>query len=161
MGRTGARCEVEVKGDDDMRKPVRRVVTGHNAQGQSIVVSDGPAPFVHVKPNDPDWYSTDVFRTLSWRVTIGITIGLVAGKVLGILFASWLAVRSRRAALPTGVDWKHVFGASWLGGIGFTMSLFVAALAFGSGPLLDSAKVGILAGSLVAGVTGAVLLRFR
>jgi len=46
-----------------MRKPVRRVVTGHNAQGQSIVVSDGPAPFVHVKPNDPDWYSTDVFRT--------------------------------------------------------------------------------------------------
>ena len=105
--------------------------------------------------------STDVFRTLSWRVAAGIAIGLVVGKVLGIVVASWLAVRSRRAALPAGVDWKQLVGVSWLGGIGFTMSLFVAALAFGSGPLLDSAKVGILAGSLFAGVTGAVLLRFR
>jgi Na+:H+ antiporter, NhaA family len=105
--------------------------------------------------------SADVFRTVSWRVAIGIAIGLLAGKVLGILFASWLAVRSRRAALPAGVDWRHVFGVSWLGGIGFTMSLFVAALAFGSGPLLDSAKVGILAGSLFAGVIGAAVLRFR
>jgi naringenin degradation protein FdeH len=46
-----------------MTKPVRRVVTGHDAQGRSIVVSDGPAPFVHVNPRHPDWYSTDVFRT--------------------------------------------------------------------------------------------------
>jgi quercetin dioxygenase-like cupin family protein len=46
-----------------MTKPVRRVVTGHDAQGRSIVVSDGPAPFVHVNPKHPDWYSTDVFRT--------------------------------------------------------------------------------------------------
>ena len=46
-----------------MAKPVRRVVTGHDAQGRSIVVSDGPAPFVHVNPTHPDWYSTDVFRT--------------------------------------------------------------------------------------------------
>jgi quercetin dioxygenase-like cupin family protein len=46
-----------------MRKPVRRVVTGHDANGRSVVVSDGPAPFVHMKPNDPGWYSTDVFRT--------------------------------------------------------------------------------------------------
>lgn len=46
-----------------MRRSVRRVVTGHNAEGQSVVVSDGPAPLVHLKPNDPDWYSTDVFRT--------------------------------------------------------------------------------------------------
>lgn len=105
--------------------------------------------------------SADVFRTLSWRVAVGIALGLVAGKVLGIFVASWLAVRSRRAALPVGVDWNKVFGVSWLGGIGFTMSLFVATLAFGSGPLLDSAKVGILAGSLVAGATGAALLRFR
>lgn len=102
-----------------------------------------------------------VFESLSWRVVAGVATGLVVGKVVGIFAASWLVVRVGRAILPNGVTWTHVFGAGWLGGIGFTMSLFVATLAFGSGPLLDSAKVGILGGSVVAGLTGAALLRLR
>lgn len=103
--------------------------------------------------------TTDVFATLSWRVVFGVSVGLLLGKVVGIFVATWVAVRSNAAALPNQVDWKSVLGVSWLGGIGFTMSLFVAALAFGSGPLLDSAKVGILAASLLAGVIGAFVLR--
>jgi NhaA family Na+:H+ antiporter len=65
----------------------------------------------------------------------------------------------RFASLPEGVTWTALHGCAWLGGIGFTMSLFVATLAFGSTMLLDSAKVGILSGSLVSGVVGAVVVR--
>jgi len=103
--------------------------------------------------------SRDLFAGLSWSVVFGVGMGLVAGKVIGISLASWGAVRAKAAVLPNQTTWKSVFAVSWLGGIGFTMSLFVATLAFGSGPLLDSAKVGILAASLIAGVVGwAVLL---
>jgi NhaA family Na+:H+ antiporter len=102
--------------------------------------------------------SGDVFASLSWRVVLGVALGLVLGKVLGIFAASWLAVRSRRAELPASVDWRRIFGVSWLGGIGFTMSLFIASLAFGPGALLDSAKVGILGASVVAGGMGALML---
>jgi NhaA family Na+:H+ antiporter len=62
-------------------------------------------------------------------------------------------------ALPAGINWRHVGGLSCLGGLGFTMSLFIATLAFGSGQLLETAKLGILAASLLAGVLGFVLLR--
>ena len=71
---------------------------------------------------------------------------------------SLAAVKVGLAALPSGVTWRHVFGVSLLTGIGFTMSIFIANLAFGAGPLLDSAKVGILAASVVSGVLGAVVL---
>jgi NhaA family Na+:H+ antiporter len=103
--------------------------------------------------------SGDVFASLSWRIVLGVAVGLVVGKVIGIYAASKIAVRSGTAALPGGAEWRGVFGVSWLGGIGFTMSLFVATLAFGSGPLLDSAKVGILAASLIAGLVGGIILR--
>jgi Na+:H+ antiporter, NhaA family len=103
-----------------------------------------------------------IVSTISWSVVAGIVFGLVVGKVIGITLASRLAVGARWAELPSEVGWRSVFGASWLGGIGFTMSLFVANLAFGPGALLDSAKVGILAASLIAGSVGAlVLLRGR
>ncbi len=88
-------------------------------------------------------------------------LGLVVGKPLGITGAAWLAVRAGWASLPAGADWPRVFGVAALGGIGFTMSLFIAALAFGEGVLLDAAKVGVLAGSLVAGSAGALLLISR
>jgi NhaA family Na+:H+ antiporter len=85
--------------------------------------------------------------------------GLVAGKPLGITLAAWLAVRTGVAALPESVTWRHIHGAAWLGGIGFTMSLFVAGLAFGDGNLLSVAKVGVLAASSFAGVVGFIILR--
>jgi NhaA family Na+:H+ antiporter len=93
------------------------------------------------------------------RVTLAVILGLAVGKPIGITAAAMAAVRLRVASLPDGVTWTALHGCAWLGGIGFTMSLFVATLAFGSTVLLDPAKVGILSGSLVSGVVGAVVVR--
>ena len=96
-------------------------------------------------------------------VTIGTALGLLIGKPLGIFGFSWLAVRLRIAALPQGATWLACAGVAVLGGIGFTMALFIAGLAFPVGTpqaaLLDAAKLGILVASVVAGVGGALLLR--
>ncbi|MCI0547364.1 MAG: Na+/H+ antiporter NhaA [Candidatus Rokubacteria bacterium] len=92
-------------------------------------------------------------------VALGVVAGLVLGKVVGISLASWLAVRSGSARLPDGVSWPQLVGAGLLGGVGFTMSLFVADLAFDAEALLYAAKLGILVGSLIAGVAGYLVLR--
>jgi Na+:H+ antiporter, NhaA family len=91
-------------------------------------------------------------------VTFGIVLGLVLGKPLGLLAACWLATRTGIAALPNGVSWRHMLGVGLLAGVGFTMSLFVASLAFGDADLLGAAKIGILLASLIAGVMGVVAL---
>ncbi|MBX3390228.1 MAG: Na+/H+ antiporter NhaA [Phycisphaeraceae bacterium] len=92
----------------------------------------------------------------------GIVAGLVGGKTLGIVGASFLAVRLGFSALPTGVTWRHMVGAALLGGIGFTMSLFIAHLAFGGSERLQIAKLAVLTGSTLAAVLGAgVLLTCR
>jgi NhaA family Na+:H+ antiporter len=98
---------------------------------------------------------------LSLPIVSGVVLGLVLGKPIGITLASWLAVRTGAAALPSAASWRLLHGVSWLGGIGFTMSLFIAALAFEGTPLLGSAKIGILLGSIVAGGVGWILLRVR
>ncbi|KRT64220.1 MAG: Na+/H+ antiporter NhaA, Na+:H+ antiporter, NhaA family [Candidatus Dadabacteria bacterium CSP1-2] len=92
-------------------------------------------------------------------VTLGIVFGLVFGKQIGITLFSWLAVRSGIATLPVGVNWWQVYGVGWLAGIGFTMSLFIAGLAFRDIALLSLAKLGILTASLIAGVVGWIILR--
>jgi len=102
----------------------------------------------------------DSATVLSRPVMLGILLGLVLGKPLGIMAFSWAAVRMGVATLPGGVTWRMVHGVAWLGGIGFTMSLFVAGLAFPGMPgLLTAAKLGVLAASLVAGLCGWFLLR--
>ncbi|MDP9200057.1 MAG: Na+/H+ antiporter NhaA, partial [Pseudomonadota bacterium] len=93
------------------------------------------------------------------RVGLAVMLGLVVGKPLGITVAALAAVRLRVASLPDGVSWTALHGCAWLGGIGFTMSLFIATLAFDGTTLLDSAKVGILGGSIMAGIVGALVLR--
>jgi Na+:H+ antiporter, NhaA family len=90
---------------------------------------------------------------------LGIVAGLTVGKPLGIMAAVRGAVSANAAALPKHVSWNALHGCAWLGGMGFTMSLFIATLAFEGTPLLNSAKVGILAGSLVAGLVGAAVVR--
>jgi NhaA family Na+:H+ antiporter len=100
-----------------------------------------------------------MLATISWPVVLGVLIGLIVGKVVGVTLASIASVRFGIASLPDQVGWSQMHAVSWLAGIGFTMSLFIANLAFESGPLLDSAKVGILSASLIAGVTGWLLLR--
>src|SRR6185436_229126 len=93
------------------------------------------------------------------RVTLAVVLGLAVGKPLGITGAAFAAVRLRVASLPQGVGWRGLHGCAWLGGIGFTMSLFIATLAFAGTPHLDAAKIGIMAGSLGAGIVGAMILR--
>lgn len=88
-------------------------------------------------------------------VTMGVMAGLVFGKFTGIALACWLAVRAGWARLPAGVEWRHLLGAAWLGGIGFTMSLFIAELAFPGQPaLVEQARLGILFASAVAAAIG-------
>ncbi len=101
----------------------------------------------------------DLGALVAEPVVLGIVLGLVLGKQIGITLAAWAVVRLGLAALPTGVTWGHIYGVAWLGGIGFTMSLFVADLAFGESPALALAKVGILAASVIAGIGGYLRLR--
>jgi NhaA family Na+:H+ antiporter len=102
----------------------------------------------------------DFFESLVNEVSIGIIAGLFIGKQIGIFFFSWLAVKMNIASLPSKVNWRHIYGAGILAGIGFTMSLFITNLAFTSEELTNIAKVGILAASLLSGVVGYMVLRF-
>jgi len=84
-------------------------------------------------------------------------LGLFIGKPAGILLFSWLAVRIGLAKLPDGINWGVITGGGFLAGIGFTMAIFIAGLAL-AGDLLEAAKVGILAGSVLSGIVGVLLL---
>ncbi|CAA9273355.1 MAG: Na+/H+ antiporter NhaA type [uncultured Chloroflexia bacterium] len=101
----------------------------------------------------------DFTSTLLNPVSVGIVAGLLLGKQVGITLFAWLAVKSGISEMPQGVNWLHIYGASWLAGIGFTMSLFISDLAFAEGSLLDVAKVGILTASLIAGIVGWTIIR--
>jgi NhaA family Na+:H+ antiporter len=101
----------------------------------------------------------DPIATLSHPVTLGIVLGLLMGKQVGITLFAFLAVKLRMAKLPDGVSWRHIYGVGLLGGIGFTMSLFISGLAFGESPLLIDSKLGILLASLAAGIGGWLFLR--
>ena len=90
-------------------------------------------------------------------VAIAVAAGLIAGKPLGILLFSWIAVRAGLAVLPEGITWGILFGGGLLAGIGFTMALFIAGLAL-EGPTLDAAKVGILGASALAAALGLGIL---
>jgi Na+:H+ antiporter, NhaA family len=92
-------------------------------------------------------------------VTLGAFLGLLLGKPVGITLFVTLAVVSRVTRLPAGVGWAAITGVGFLGGIGFTMALFIAMLAFGEGPALAQAKVGVLSASVCAAVIGYLLLR--
>ncbi|MGI8604080.1 MAG: Na+/H+ antiporter NhaA [Verrucomicrobiales bacterium] len=95
-----------------------------------------------------------LLESLANPIASGIIAGLVVGKPLGIALFSWLSVRSGLAELPRDANWRHIFGIGCVGGIGFTMSLFVAGLAFPTAGNLDIAKAGILSGSLAAALIG-------
>jgi len=92
-------------------------------------------------------------------VVLGIALGLVVGKTLGIFSAAWLLVRSGVARYPTGMTQTHLLGVSMTAGVGFTVAIFVATLAFEDGEIIDLAKLGIMIGSLVAAVGGYLILR--
>ncbi len=102
--------------------------------------------------------------TIVEGLSLAIICGLVIGKFLGILGFSWLTVKLGWAPMPEKSDWKMMSGVAMLGGIGFTVSLFVANLSFDNMgahglELLDQAKLGIVIGSLLAGVAGILMLK--
>jgi NhaA family Na+:H+ antiporter len=103
----------------------------------------------------------DFTRAALHPVTLGVFLGLVVGKPLGIFLFTYLASVTLNAPLYGGVNWRQIFGAGLLGGIGFTMSLFISGLSFGPPEFMEFSKLGIIAASIVAGVAGLLLLRFE
>ena len=93
------------------------------------------------------------------RPLLGVVVGLVVGKAVGVAGATWLTVRGRPGRLPAGVRWSQgLVGVACLAGIGFTVSLFVSGLAFHSPTVAAEAKAGVLIASVLAAVVGAVVL---
>jgi NhaA family Na+:H+ antiporter len=92
-------------------------------------------------------------------VSLGIILGLFLGKPIGIWLFSLLSVKMGICSLPAGIRMKHVVGVGLLGGIGFTMSIFIALLAFSDPVIINLAKMAILAGSLISGITGFIWLK--
>ena len=97
--------------------------------------------------------------TLAQPVSLGVALGLLVGKQLGIFAAAGLVIRMGWAELPTHVSWRQLYGVSLICGIGFTMSLFIGLLAFPDPELQNSLKMGVLAGSLTSGLAGWLILR--
>jgi NhaA family Na+:H+ antiporter len=95
---------------------------------------------------------------LTGPVTLGVVAGLFVGKPVGITAFAWLAVRMRLAERPAGIGWSRILGVASLAGIGFTMSLFITALAFDETSLVTMSKIGVLGGSLLSGLSGWILL---
>jgi NhaA family Na+:H+ antiporter len=100
-----------------------------------------------------------VSQWLSDPVVLGVAVGLVLGKTVGIFGASWLVVRLGLARYPTGMGQAHLLGVSMTAGIGFTVAIFVANLAFTDGDVIELAKLGVMLGSVIAAVCGYLLLR--
>jgi len=107
---------------------------------------------VHIEGN--------LFQLLVHPVSLGIIIGLVAGKFLGVVLFSKLMVWLKFASLPDGITWKQIYGVGFLAGIGFTMSIFISNMAFKTDELVQIAKVGIFAASFIAAVLGMGILAF-
>lgn len=109
--------------------------------------------------------NTSIFIESNWYAnllqphSLGILAGLVVGKPLGIMLFSVAAVKLGLCALPRKLTWRHMLGLGFLGGIGFTMSIFITLLSFTETAVLDQAKIAVLLGSLFSGLLGYFLLR--
>ena len=104
--------------------------------------------------------SAEWMKTLTSTNSLGIIAGLIVGKPLGVTFLCFVAVASGICRLPSDLNWWHVFGAGILGGIGFTMSIFITNLAFvGNAETINASKMAILSASLMAGTVGYLWLK--
>jgi len=103
-------------------------------------------------------FEGSVTDAVTTRVAVAVAVALVAGKTAGITLFSWIAVRTGVGRLPTGASWRHMVGVAATAGIGFTVALFITALAYRDPVLTADAKVGIFAGSIAAGLLGSVIL---
>jgi NhaA family Na+:H+ antiporter len=103
-------------------------------------------------------FSGDISQTLTENNSLGIALGLIVGKPLGIFIFTFLAVTFGLCKLPTDLNWKSIFGVGLLAGIGFTMSIFVTLLAFDNETIINNSKLIILISSLIAGLLGFFVL---
>lgn len=104
--------------------------------------------------------NTDLGEIISQKFSLGISLGLIIGKPIGIVLLSFLAVTLGICKLPDDLNWKSIIGVGFLGGIGFTMSIFITLLAFDDLNLQNGSKITILIASVVAALIGFVLLHF-
>ncbi|MBQ6073486.1 MAG: Na+/H+ antiporter NhaA [Bacteroidales bacterium] len=151
--------------------------TSKDCIGLSYRLEHGLAPWVNflimpvfalanagVRISDPSYFNVFSFSPDLGSVSMGIFLGLLLGKPLGITLASFIAVKTKIATMPDSATWKMLFAVACLGGIGFTMSIFVDTLSFGDQSesvmlmLRDMGKVAVLLGSLCAGILGSVLV---
>ena len=100
----------------------------------------------------------DMLKAMTSPLSLGVSLGLLIGKPLGIALFSYIAVKAGLAVLPRGVRWSHLVGVGILGGIGFTMSLFITGLSFNQDSLILQAKLGILSGSIASAILGLAFL---
>lgn len=96
-------------------------------------------------------------QSLAAPVTLSVIAGLVIGKPVGVIGATWLAVKTGLGKLPAGIHWRHMTGAGFLAGIGFTMSLFIGTLAFTSRDMLNEVRLGVLIASTISALLGAAI----
>lgn len=154
----------------------RLTATAKDSMGMSFRLEHALNPWVNfmimpvfalanagVEITDPSFFNVFRFSPEIGSVSMGIFLGLLLGKPLGITLASFLAVKTRLGTMPQGATWAKLFAVACLGGIGFTMSIFVDTLSFGDYPelapmLRDMGKIAVLMGSLCAGVLGTVLI---
>jgi len=101
---------------------------------------------------------SDMIHGLSTPLGLGIILGLFFGKTIGIYFTTWICVKTKLANLPDMAGWKHMVGIGMLGGIGFTMSIFISMLSFQDPILIEEAKFAVLIGSLISGTCGYIYL---
>ena len=151
--------------------------TSKDSIGLSYRLEHGLSPWVNffimpvfalanagVRITDPSYFNVFQYSPELGSVSMGIFLGLLLGKPLGITLASFLAVKTKVATMPEGASWKMLLAVACLGGIGFTMSIFVDTLSFGDQPeeimlmLRNMGKVAVLMGSLCAGILGSVLV---
>ena len=166
--RRAEECEDEIEASATRSAALSLLATdSHYAEAPMLRFEHALAPWIKhaIMPvfalaNAGVYLGGDAFKELVSPISLGIMCGLVLGKPIGIVSFAWLAVRTRLATLPTAVNWRQILGVGMLGGIGFTMSLFIASLAFASNTEIETSKIGILAASIVSGVAG-ILVVFK
>lgn len=104
-------------------------------------------------------FTAGMLQQLASPVVLGVFVGLLLGKVVGVVGMVWLLVKLKWATLPAGLNKQHIIGAGFLAAIGFTMSLFISGLAFKDSEYLVQAKIGILSASIIAGVVGYLIVQ--
>jgi len=173
-----ARETLDLYSADDSTTPAREHVE-HEALQLATVARESVSPLTRLEEALHPWSSflvipifalanagvvfsdISVGDALTSSVALGVSIGLVAGKIFGITLFTWFAIRLGLGVFPRGTGWADIVGLSALAGVGFTVSLFITELAFDDPLFTDQAKIGIFLGSFLAGVIGYTLLRLK